>query len=374
MRLAKSGNWQENEKQRRLANISTVYTEKPDFQGFMKEWLSLYESKAGERGIVNRKAFQKKLEGINRKYFDDMGLNPCGEVILRAFQACNLTEIIVRPTDSLKDLKRKVRLATIIGTLQSGLTDFRYLRKIWKQNCEEERLLGVSITGIMDHGVLSQSFSAESWLAELKVLAVETNKKWAKKIGISPAKAITCIKPSGTVSQLVNSSSGIHPRFSDFYKRVVINDINDPLGKFMADRGVPHTTDQNCYYFEFPQKAPKTSKKVEQVGAMEQLELWKTYATVWCDHNPSQTIYYTDDEFLKVGQWVWENFDIIGGLSFFPVDNHIYEHPPYTKITEVEFKAAQKAFPYIRWGDFTENLDMTTGAKELACGGGQCEV
>jgi ribonucleoside-diphosphate reductase alpha chain len=384
MSRAKTGQWWIDNPQRSLANISVAYTEKPDLESFMKELRNLFKSRSGERGFVNRVAFTKKCEYLGRDVSFHFIVNPCGEIILRPNQFCNLSEVIVRTTDTLEDLKKKVECATILGTLQSTLTNFRYLRKVWKNNTEEERLLGVSFTGIMDHEVMSGSIVIGhphyplviDWLEKLREVAYETNKKWADMLGISPAKAITCIKPSGTVSQLVDSSSGIHPRFSPYYLRTVMNDKKDPIGKFLVDQGMSYNEDDNHYYFQFPIKAPENSTCIADLGAMDQLELWKIYADAWCDHNPSQTIYYTDDEFLKIGAWMWENFDNIGGLSFFPHSDNIYENAPYQEITEDEYNQLTYDFPTINWdklGDY-EQEDMTTASQEFACQGGACEL
>lgn len=375
MARAKVGQWWIDNPQRALANNSVAYTERPDFDSFFKELRNLHRSKSGERGIINRIAFQKKAGEIGRDVDHEYGANPCGEIILRPNQFCNLSEVVIRHDDTLATLKRKVELATILGTLQATLTDFRYIRKIWKRNTEEERLLGVSLTGIMDHRVLSGT-DAERWLKELRKVAHDTNEKWAKKLGIAKAAAITCVKPSGTVSQLVDSSSGIHPRLFRNYIRTTIESKQDPIGQFLIEQGVPHNEDDRNYYLQWPMKSPKDSVVSEDRGAIEQLELWKTYQDCWCDHNPSQTIYYTDDEFLDVGAWVWKNFDSIGGLSFFPKTDHVYENAPYKEVTNEELDALVDGFPAINWDDFTgfECEDNTTGSQEYACAGGKCEL
>ena len=318
MAKAKSGAWWENDGHRRLANNSVAYTDKPDFEAYLSEMQTMYESKAGERGIFSRIAAQKIAARNGRRDPEhDFGTNPCSEIILRSNQFCNLSEVVVREDDTLEQLKKKTRIATIIGSLQSTLTDFRYLRVRWKRNTEEEALLGVSMTGIMDHWLLSKTGpDLEKWLTEMKDVSIETNKEWSEKLGVNQSVAITCVKPSGTVSQLVDSASGIHPRFSKQYIRRVRSDKKDPLAVYMADKGFPVENDvmsDSSVVFSFPVKAPTTSVTVNQVGAMQQLELWKAYQNFWCEHKPSITIYYTDDEFLEVAQWIWKNFDMCSG-------------------------------------------------------------
>lgn len=392
MRRAKVGQWWLEAPHRALANNSVAYTEKPDFDSFLKEWRTQYKSRSGERGIINREAFKKKAEEAGRDVSYEFGANPCGEIILRPNQFCNLSEVVVKPSDTLQDLKRKVRLATILGTLQATLTDFRYLRKVWRTNTEEEALLGVSLTGIMDHPVMStvDIFNGQDdediydiygghlqmWLQALKEVAYETNKEWSEELGINPAKAITCVKPSGTVSQLVDSSSGIHPRLYPFYIRTVMSDKKDPLAKFLINQGVQYNEDDNNYFFKFPMKSPEHSVVNKDITALEQLELWKIYQDNWCDHNPSQTVYYTDDEYMHVGAWVWDNFDSIGGLSFFPESDHIYENAPYTEISEEQYEELSKDAPSISWDEYVgyEFDDCTTASQEYACVGGACEV
>ena len=298
MAKAKSGNWWMDEGQRALANNSVSYTEKPDFESYLSEMHTMYDSKAGERGIFSRVAAQKVAARNGRRDPEqDFGTNPCSEIILRSNQFCNLSEIVIRHDDDLKSLKRKVEVASIIGTLQATLTDFRYLRNIWKRNTEEEALLGVSLTGICDHHVLSSdSPQLEKWLTEMKDVAVKTNKKWAAKLGINQSAAITCVKPSGTVSQLVDSASGIHPRFSNHYIRRVRSDKKDPLAQYMETVGFPVEPDvmnKSSLVFSFPVKAPAKSVVVKDVGAMEQLKLWKKYQDFWCEHKPSITVYIT---------------------------------------------------------------------------------
>jgi len=382
MAKAKSGDWWRNEGQRALANNSVAYTEKPDFESFLSEMQTMYESKAGERGIFSRIAAQK-IAGRNgrRDAEQDFGTNPCSEIILRSNQFCNLSEVVIRADDTLKTLKAKVEVAAMIGTLQATLTDFRYLRNIWKKNTEEEALLGVSMTGIMDHPVIgTASDKTVEWLEELKNVAVKVNKKWAEKLGINQSTAITAVKPSGTVSQLVDSASGIHPRFSKHYIRRVRSDKKDPLAVFMEAKGFPVEQDvmsPSSSVFSFPVKAPKTSTTVKQVGAMQQLELWKTYQNHWCEHKPSITVYYTDDEFLKVAQWIWDNFDICSGISLLPVSDHVYQQAPYEDITADEYKKLLAEMPKgVDWIDLEqfEQEDNTTGSQELACAGGTCEI
>jgi ribonucleoside-triphosphate reductase (thioredoxin) len=382
MAKAKSGDWWRNEGQRALANNSVAYTEKPDFQSFLSEMQTMYESKAGERGIFSRVAAQKIAARNGRRDAEqDFGTNPCSEIILRSNQFCNLSEVVVRADDTLSTLKAKVEVAAMIGTLQATLTDFRYLRNIWKKNTEEEALLGLSMTGIMDHPVIgSATDRTEQWLEELKDVAVKTNKKWAEKLGINQSVAITCVKPSGTVSQLVDSASGIHPRFSKHYIRRVRSDKKDPLAVFMEQAGFPVEQDvmsPSSSVFSFPVKAPKSSTTVKQVGAMQQLALWKAYQNHWCEHKPSITVYYTDDEFLQVAQWIWDNFDICSGISLLPVSDHVYQQAPYEDISAEDYNKLLAEMPKgVDWNDLVnfEQEDNTTGSQELACVGGACEI
>jgi ribonucleoside-diphosphate reductase alpha chain len=382
MAKAKSGDWWRNEGHRRLANNSVAYTEKPDFESFLSEMQNMYESKAGERGIFSRIAAQKVASKNGRRDAEqDFGTNPCSEIILRSNQFCNLSEVVVRSDDTLKTLKVKVETAAIIGTLQATLTDFRYLRNVWKRNTEEEALLGLSMTGIMDHPVIGKtSDKTAEWLEELKNVAVKTNKKWAEKLGINQSVAITCVKPSGTVSQLVDSASGIHPRFSKHYIRRVRSDKKDPLAVFMEQAGFPVEQDvmsPSSSVFSFPVKAPKSSTTVSEVGAMEQLKLWKTYQNYWCEHKPSITVYYTDDEFLEVAQWIWENFDLCSGISLLPVSDHVYQQAPYEDISKEKYQELIQQMPMnVDWNDLEqfEKEDNTTGSQELACTGGACEI
>jgi ribonucleoside-diphosphate reductase alpha chain len=382
MSKAKTGQWWMDEGQRRLANNSVAYTEKPDFEAFLTEMQNLYESKSGERGIFSRFATQKIAERNGRRdHEQDFGTNPCSEIILRSNEFCNLSEVVVREKDSLDTLKRKVRIATIIGTLQATLTEFRYLRVRWKRNTEEECLLGVSLTGIMDHAVLSTPGpKLEKWLTEMKNVAIETNKELASKLKINQSAAITCVKPSGTVSQLVNSASGIHPRFSKYYIRRVRSDKKDPLAQYMLAASFPAEQDAmnpTTLVFSFPVKAPETSIVVEQVGAMQQLKLWKTYQDFWCEHKPSVTVYYTDNEFLQIAQWIWENFNSVSGISLLPVSDHVYQQAPYEAVEKEEYEEFLGKMPKdINWEDLAnfEQEDNTTGSQELACVSGVCEI
>ena len=386
MRKAKAGQWWEDNSQRALANNSVAYTEKPDVSIFLREMENLYESRSGERGIFNRQAARKAAERSGRRETTDIeyGTNPCSEIILRSKQFCNLTEVIVRPSDTFDDLKRKVRAATILGTLQSTLTNFRYLSSAWKRNTEEERLLGVSLTGIMDHPIMSGKHfmerpdELEILLKELKEVAVETNKEWADKLGIPQSAAITCVKPSGTVSQLVDSSSGIHPRFSPYYIRTVRGDNKDPLTQFLIEQGVPNEPaigkESTTTVFSFPMKAPEGSVTEKDVNALSQLEIWKIYQENWCEHKPSITVQYTNDNYPDVMAWLWNNFDDVSGISFMPASDHVYKQAPYQEITEEEYEKLVSEMPDIKWEEFTEEDDMTTATHELACSAGFCEV
>jgi ribonucleoside-diphosphate reductase alpha chain len=382
MAKAKSGDWWRNEGQRALANNSVSYTEKPDFESFLAEMHTMYDSKAGERGIFSRVAAQKIAAKNGRRDPEhSFGTNPCSEIILRSNQFCNLSEIVIRADDDLVSLKKKVEVAAMIGSLQATLTDFRYLRNIWKRNTEEEALLGVSLTGICDHYLLGKdSPDIEKWLTEMKDVAIKTNKEWADKLGINQSTAITCVKPSGTVSQLVDSASGIHPRFSKHYIRRVRSDKKDPLAQYMTAAGFPVEDDvmsKSSLVFSFPIKSPDSSTTVKQVGAMEQLKLWKKYQDYWCEHKPSITVYYTDDEFLQVSQWIWENFDTVSGISLLPVSDHVYQQAPYEDITSEKYEELLKAMPVdVNWSDLEhfEKEDTTTGSQELACTGGACEI
>jgi len=384
MAKAKTGAWWEADGHRRLANNSVAYTEKPDFEAFINEMKTLYESRAGERGLFSRVAAQNIAARNGRRDSEqDFGTNPCSEIILRSNQFCNLSEVVVREDDTEETLKEKVELAAIIGTLQATLTDFRYLRNIWHKNTAEEALLGLSMTGIMDNKLLSgqeDQEKLEKTLENLRDVAIKTNEKWAKKLGIEQSAAITCVKPSGTVSQLVDSASGIHPRFSNYYIRRVRSDKKDPLAVFMEAAGFPVEQDvmsESSVVYSFPVKAPDSSVVVKEVGAMEQLKLWKTYQNFWCEHKPSITVYYTDDEYLQVAQWIWDNFDICSGISLLPVSDHVYQQAPYEDITAEKYDEVLASMPSnVNWNDlvYFEQEDNTTGSQELACVGGACEI
>ena len=387
MSKAKSGQWWVDQGQRRLANNSVAYTEKPDFEAFLTEMKNLYESKSGERGLFSRVAAQKiAARNGRRDATHDFGTNPCSEIILRSNEFCNLSEVVVRSDDTLETLKEKVRKATIIGTLQSSLTDFRYLRVRWKRNTEEEALLGVSLTGIMDHDILggkngmAESPMLATWLEEMRDVSIQTNKEWAEKLGVNVSAAITCVKPSGTVSQLVDSASGIHPRFSKHYIRRVRSDKKDPLAVYMEQAGFPVEQDvmsPSSVVFSFPVKSPESSTCVKEVGAMEQLALWKTYQNHWCEHKPSVTVYYTDSEYFKVAQWIWDNFDLCSGISLLPTSDHVYQQAPYEDIDESRYEELLAAMPQnVNWEELSqfEKEDNTTGSQELACTGGACEI
>jgi len=374
MRHAKMGNWFVENPQRSLANNSICYTEKPDVGAFMREWLAIYESRSGERGIFNRQAC-KDMAPERRDTDHEFGTNPCSEIVLRSAQFCNLTEVVIRPDDDLGMIARKVDGATILGTLQSALTDFRFLRKVWKNNCEEERLLGVSLTGIWDGIELSNL-----QLTQLKDRAIKVNRDWAKKLDINPATAITCVKPSGTVSQLVNSASGCHPRHSKYYIRRVRNDIKDPLAKVMIDAGVPYEIDKfnkETYVFEFPIASPITSTTRHDIKPFDQLEMWKTFNKYWCEHKPSMTCYIPEDQWPFVGHWIWENWESVNGISFLPSadEGHVYEQAPYEDITKEEYRRLNKAMPKsIDWSLIVEEMDNTTASQEVACTAGVCEI
>ena len=381
LRRSKHGQWWVDEPQRGLANNSACYTEKPDFEAFLNEWTSLYESRSGERGVFSRVASQKQAAKNGRRDSEyDFGTNPCSEIILRPYQFCNLSEVVVRPQDTLTTLKKKVRVASILGTLQATLTDFRYLRAIWKTNTEEEALLGVSLTGIMDHPLLSgrgDKGKLKKWLTEMRNEAIVTNEQWAKKLGIKPSTAITAVKPSGTVSQLVDSASGIHPRYSDRYIRRVRADGRDPLCGVLEAAGVPSEDDlmnPSTKVFSFPIESPEGAVTASDMGAMEQLDLWEIYQDYWCEHKPSMTCYYRDEEFLEVGQWLYNKFDKVSGISFLPYSDHTYQQAPYEPVDKATLKALQKDFPtQIDW-DISESSDMTEGSQQLACTGNNCEL
>jgi len=380
MRHAKSGQWWENEGQRALANNSVAYTDKPDMETFMREWLSLVESKSGERGIFSRIAADEHVKRNGRRETGkEWGTNPCSEIILRPYQFCNLTEVVVRPTDTEKTLANKVRLASILGTIQSTFTDMPYLRPIWRKNTEEERLLGVSLTGIMDNEITSNP--SKKVLNKLRDTAVQTNRDYAEQFGISASAAITCVKPSGTVSQLVDSASGIHARHSEYYIRTVRGDNKDPLTQFLTDAGIPAEPcvmkPDSTTVFSFPTKSPDNAVTRNDMTAIEQLELWKTYALEWCEHKPSVTITVRDEEWMNVGAWVFDNFDICSGVSFLPHSDHTYAQAPYQDCDKATYKEAAAKMPKkIDWAKLSEYEmeDNTSGAQTLACSSDGCEV
>jgi ribonucleoside-diphosphate reductase alpha chain len=384
MRDAKTGRWWETEPQRALANNSAIYTEVPDMGIFLKEWKSLYDSKSGERGIFNRAAAVRVASENGRRKTDgiEFGTNPCSEIILRSREFCNLSEVVVRAEDTMETLKEKVKLATILGTFQSTLVNFKYIAKEWNRNCEEERLLGVSLTGIMECRFTNGKESGlEERLQELKQIAVDTNKKYAKDIGINQSVATTCVKPSGTVSQLVDSASGIHTRHNPFYIRTVRGDVKDPLTQLMIDVGFPYEEDymnKHSIVFSFPQKADKDSVFRTDMSAIEQLAIWKTYQEHWCEHKPSVTISVKEDEWMSVGAWVYENFDYMSGVSFLPYSDHIYKQAPYQDCTEKEYNEFVKKMPKdVDWGLLSkyELTDQTIASQELACSGPEgCDV
>ena len=382
MRNAKSGSWWEHSQHRALSNNSVAYTDSAEMGAFMREWLSLYDSKSGERGIFNRQAAEKQAaKNGRREEYKDFGCNPCSEIILRNKQFCNLTEVVVRSNDNWSTLSNKVELATILGTFQATLTNFRYLTKAWKTNTEEEALLGVSLTGIMDNKLLSTSALLATNLETLKNRAVAMNEGWSANLGIKQSVAVTCVKPSGTVSQLVDSASGIHTRHSDYYIRTVRADKKDPIAQLMVDQGVYHEDDitkpEHTLVFYFPIKSPKGSLTRKDLTALEHLEIWKTYQNHWCEHKPSATISIKEHEWLDVGSWVWNNFDDISGVSFLPYADHSYQQAPYQEITAEEYKEWQKKTTNkINWDLIKEyeKEDMTENTKELACTAGACEI
>lgn len=383
MRHAKSGQWWEAQGQRALANNSVAYSEKPDVETFMREWTALIESKSGERGIFNRVASKKQAEKNGRRDPNyEFGTNPCSEIILRPYQFCNLTEVVVRATDTLEDLERKVRLATILGTIQSTYTKFPYLRKVWQKNTEEERLLGVSLTGIMDNPLMtSTNKGLDKALEHLRSIAVDTNAEWADKLGIPTSTAITCVKPSGTVSQLVDSASGIHTRHSEYYIRTVRGDNKDPLTQFMIDQGVPSEPcvmkPDNTTVFSFPQKSPEGAITRHDMSAVEQLETWLTYQRHWCEHKPSVTVSVKEDEWLDVGAFVYKHFDEMSGVSFLPYDGGTYQQAPYQECDKERYEEVLSQMPKsIDWSELAEYEaeDNTAGMQTMACSGDSCEI
>lgn len=381
MRNAKAGDWWIENKQRALANNSAVYDEKPDSEVFLEEWLSLVKSKSGERGIFNRQAAKKQAAKYGKRNPDyDFGCNPCSEILLRDAQFCNLTEVVVRHTDTFEELQRKVRIATIIGTLQATMTDFQFLSEEWKRNCEEERLLGVSLTGIYDHPVLKNADDkCAKWLELMREQADLTNAIYADRLGINTAAAITCVKPSGTVSQLVNCASGIHPRHAEHYIRNVRMDKKDPMCQYLIDQGVVHEPDYNypdsTIVFSFPQSAPSGAVTRNDVSAIEHLELWLHYQRHWAEHKPSVTINVDDEEWAEVGGWVYKHFDEMSGVAFLPKLNHTYKQAPYIDATAEEIsELAAKTPTTLDWTKLVEEQDETKGTQELACTGGSCEI
>jgi len=387
MAHAKSGMWWENEGQRALANNSVAYKGKPEMGTFMREWVSLYESKSGERGIFNRKSAQVQAAKNGRREVEhDFGCNPCSEIILRPYQFCNLSEVVVRASDTQQTLTDKVRLATILGTFQSTLTDFKYLRNIWKKNTEEERLLGVSLTGIMDNDMMAGKSThlgknIGATLNALKEQAIKTNASMARQLDIPQSTAITCVKPSGTVSQLVDSASGIHARHNPYYIRTVRGDNKDPITQFLVSEGIPAEPDvmkpDSTTVFSFPMKSPNSAVCRTEMDAIEQLELWLTYQRFWCEHKPSVTISVKENEWMQVGSWVYDHFDEVSGISFLPFSEHTYKQAPYQDIDEDTYRELLTQMPKsVNWNMLKEfeKEDTTSGGRELACTAGVCEV
>ena len=384
MRAAKSGQWWDDNPQRALANNSACYTEKPDIGVFMTEWKSLYESKSGERGIFNRQSAVKMAAKNGRRNTEDydFGTNPCSEIILRNREFCNLSEVVVRASDTKETLLEKVRLAAILGTIQSTLVNFKYVSSSWRKNCEEERLLGVSLTGIMDCSLTNgKEDGLDKLLEELKAEAVKTNAEFAKKMGINQSVAVTCVKPSGTVSQLVDAASGIHARHNPYYIRTVRGDKKDPLTKMMLDAGFPVEDDamnpSNTSVFSFPMKVDQSAVFRTDMSAIEQLELWLSYQKHWCEHKPSVTISVKEDEWMEVGAWTYKNFDFMSGVSFLPFSEHTYKQAPYQDCTKEEYEFFVDRMPVeVEWSKLSEyeKTDMTIGAQELACAAGFCEI
>ena len=383
MRYAKSGQWWETAAHRALANNSVSYTEKPDMETFMREWQSLVESKSGERGVYNRQAAKNQAKKFGRRDPDyEFGTNPCSEIILRPYQFCNLTEVVVRATDTLEDLERKIRLATILGTIQSTYTKFPYLRKVWSTNTEEERLLGVSLTGIMDNPLMTlRNKGLEKTLEHLRGIAVSTNAEWADRLGIPVAAAITCVKPSGTVSQLVDSASGIHARHSAHYIRTVRGDNKDPLTKFMMAQGIPNEPcvmkGDTTTVFSFPVKSPTKSVTRNDMSAIEQLEMWLMYQRHFCEHKPSVTISVREEEWMEVGAFVYKYFDEMSGVSFLPHSEHTYQQAPYQEVDKDTYKMVLQSMPErIDWAGLSEyeKDDNTVAMQTMACSGDVCEI
>ena len=382
MRHAKTGSWWERDGQRALANNSASYNEKPTVGEFMTEWLSLYQSHSGERGIFSRAAAKYTVEKLGRRDSSyEFGTNPCSEIILRPYQFCNLTEVVARDTDTEAILSRKVELATILGTFQSTMTDFPYLRSIWKKNTEEERLLGVSITGILDCPLLNNvdDEGLEERLGAMRMLAVTTNKEFASALSIPASASITCVKPSGTVSQLVDSASGIHARHSQYYIRRVRNDNKDPITAFLQEKGIPSEADvmkpNDTTIFSFPMKAPEGCVLRDDLDSFTHLRLWLAYQRHWCEHKPSVTVYVKEEDWPAVGAWVWKHFDEISGISFLPWDGGSYRQAPYEEINEETYNQLLAGMPpEVNWNDFIETDDNVEGAQTLACTAGACEI
>jgi ribonucleoside-diphosphate reductase alpha chain len=379
IRHAKAGPWWDTAPHRALANNSAVYNETPTVGKFMEEWLSLYNSHSGERGIFNREAAKKTVEKYGHRDPNfEFGTNPCSEIVLRPYQFCNLSECVVRHDDTKETLLRKVRLATILGTIQSTFTKFPYLRKVWQRNTEEERLLGVSLTGIYDNKLLcTQGEGLNELLTELRECARSTNEEWAAILGIPVSASITCVKPSGTVSQLTNSASGIHPRHAKYYIRRVRGDSKDPLTQFLIGQGVPN---EPCVYkptqttvFSFPQRAPDGILR-EDVTPISHLELWLTFQRYWCEHKPSVTISVAEKDWPSVGAWTWDHFDEISGVSYLPYDGGTYRQAPYEECTEEEYNALKASIPVVDWSQLKEETDNVEGAQMLACSAGVCEI
>jgi len=384
MRMAKSGAWWENNAQRALANNSASYKSKPDMETFMDEWVALVKSKSGERGIFNRQAAKNQIKrlGDRRNPNYDFGTNPCSEIILRDREFCNLSEVVIRADDTPDTLARKVRLATILGTFQSTLTKFRYLSSDWQKNCEEERLLGVSLTGIMDNEITNgRAGDLPDLLEHLRHVAVDTNKEYANKLKINESAAITCVKPSGTVSQLVDAASGIHARHANYYIRRVRADRKDPICQFMIDKGFPAEPcvmkPNHTMVFSFPMKAPEHCITRNDMTALEQLQLWLTYQQYWCEHKPSVTITVRDEEWMEVGAWVYKHFDEISGISFLPHSDHTYRQAPYEDCTREQYEAMLAKLPKdVDWSELSnyEKEDNTTGTQTFSCTAGACEI
>jgi len=391
MRDAKTGQWWDANPQRALANNSVAYKERPEIGTFMDEWVSLYKSKSGERGMFNRKAAVDQVASVQELRGDDhvgrnanyeFGTNPCSEIILRDKEFCNLSEVVIRVDDDKESLMRKVRLASILGTWQSTLTNFKYLSSVWKKNCEEERLLGVSLTGIMDCPLTNgETLGLAELLTDLRVEAVDVNKQFAEKIGINQSASVTCVKPSGTVSQLVDAASGIHARHSPYYIRTVRADIKDPLCKFMIDKGFPAEPcvmkPDHTMVFSFPIKSPDNATCRSDMTALEQLEMWRTYQNYWCEHKPSVTITVKEDEWMEVGSWVWKYFDQVSGISFLPHSDHSYRQAPYQDCDEETYINLLSEMPVgVDWSELAsyEETDNTSGTQTFACSGDSCEV